>query len=365
MSSTTKALDAADWLALSLVPKLGPRRIRRLVQSRQPWSAHLSSSQQHYYDYLRHGAGYDQVLRPWLNWCEDRDSQGYGRTVLYPGHAAWPTLLDQIEDPPPILWAWGNLQALALPMLAVVGTRHPTSLGRVQAARFAQAFAEAGIGVVSGLALGVDGRAHHGALTAQGITVAVLGGGVDVLYPRRHAHLRSCLLAAGGLLLSEHPPGSDVRPSHFPQRNRIITGLSHGVVVIEAACQSGSLVSARLALEQNREVFALPGAVDNPQAAGCHTLIQQGAMLVTSPEEVLGELTLCLSRPSANVECNAPKEGMLAHLSSTPCSLDVLLARSGLSMAEGMTELLRLEMAGEVQAVTGGWRRYQDDAVSH
>lgn len=361
---SNSSLSAVDWLALSLVPKLGPRRLRMLMSRGASWWDHLSVSQQHYLDYLRQGQGRETVIQPWLAWCEDGDPQGYGRAVLYPGHPEWPALLDQIEDPPPVLWAWGNLQALTLPMLAVVGTRQPTSYARVQATRFAHGFAEAGVGVVSGLALGVDACAHQGALKANGTTVAVLGGGVDVLYPRRHANLRTRLLDAGGLLLSEHPPGSEVRPVHFPRRNRIITGLSHGVVVVEAASQSGSLVSARLALEQNRDVFAIPGMIDNPQAEGCHALIQQGAMLVTSPEAVLGELTLSLAHPSVSAECIAPTGEVLAHLSSIPCALDALLARTGLNMAEGMAELLRLEMAGQVQAVAGGWRRYQDDEVS-
>lgn len=357
---------AADWLALSLVPRLGPRRLRQLVLSGEPWSERLSASQQHYLEYLRRGAGREAVLQPWLSWCEATDPDGAARTLLHPGHPAWPALLDHIEDPPPVLWAWGALSALEGPMLAIVGTRHPTPLGQAQAVRFSTAFAQAGIGVISGMAMGIDGCAHLGTLNAGGVTVGVLGGGIDVLYPRRHAQLRARLLANGGLLLSEHPPGTEVRPAHFPRRNRIITGLAQGIVIIEAAQQSGSLVSARLALEQNREVFALPGAVDNPQAAGCHALIQQGAMLVTSPDEPIRELALTLATaalPSSNADL-VPDAGLLAHLSSEPQSLDALMVRTQMNLADTMAALLALEMDGKAVSVTGGWRLYCADAVS-
>ncbi|RDB43652.1 DNA-protecting protein DprA [Halomonas sp. DQ26W] len=293
------------------------------------------------------------------------------RHLLFPGHVAWPALLGQIADPPPVLWALGDLDALLPPALAIVGSRRPTREGLTNAAAFARELALRDWCVNSGLALGIDGAAQRAALEAGGRSVAVLGCGVDVIYPPRHAGLYQQLLDRGGLVLSEHPPGTRARPGFFPRRNRIVTGLSLGVLVVEAAEKSGSLVSARLAVEQNRDVFALPGSIHNPQARGCLQLIRQGAVLVRRLDDILEELThwaapafttlssTALS-PTAS-ECAASGDGggdpLLRWLSDSPSPLDALVALTGLAVPDCQRRLLELELEGLVAQAPGGWVR--------
>ncbi|MCE8017839.1 DNA-protecting protein DprA [Halomonas sp. MCCC 1A17488] len=292
------------------------------------------------------------------------------RHLLYPGHPAWPALLEQIGDPPPVLWALGDLAALQPPRLAIVGSRRPTREGLANAAAFGRELASRDWCVVSGLALGVDGAAQQAALEAGGRSVAVLGCGVDVIYPPRHGRLYQQLLDHGGLILSEHPPGTPARPAFFPRRNRIVTGLSLGVLVVEAAEKSGSLVSARLAIEQNREVFALPGSIHNPQARGCLRLIRQGAVLVRHVEDILAELTqwaassLALARPREAGAQGAASSGdpLLRWLSDAPSPLDALVSLTGLSVPDCQRRLLELELEGRAAQAPGGWVRLPENA---
>lgn len=300
------------------------------------------------------------------------------RHLLFPGHPAWPALLGQIADPPPVLWALGDLDALLPPALAIVGSRRPTREGLTNAAAFARELAVRDWCVNSGLALGIDGAAQHAALEAGGRSVAVLGCGVDVIYPPRHAGLYHQLLERGGLVLSEHPPGTRARPGFFPRRNRIVTGISLGVLVVEAAEKSGSLVSARLATEQGREVFALPGSIHNPQARGCLQLIRQGAVLVRRLDDILEELThwaaptfttlssTVLSSTdlsSTAMSTAAPAQGdsgsdpLLRWLSDSPSPLDALVALTGLAVPDCQRRLLELELEGQVAQAPGGWVR--------
>ncbi|WP_445619547.1 DNA-processing protein DprA [Kushneria sp. Sum13] len=380
MTEITKPSMPRHWLALSMLPRVGAKRLMALRQAApgwpEGWLARLPSEaaqmMRHYLQMPGQGSLHAQVEAA-MAWLE----QSPQHHLLTPEHPAWPAMLDELPDPPPVLWAWGALEALSLPALAVVGTRRPTREGQDNAWRFARDMAGAGYGVVSGLALGVDGCAHHGALEARGATVAVLGCGVDVLYPRTHARLRQQLLDQGGLLLSEHPPGTRAHPQHFPRRNRIITGLSLGVLVVEAAMASGSLVSARLAMEQNREVFALPGSVHNPQARGCLWLIREGARLVTSLEEILQELperqwgsaavasavATCQSgqqaprAPDAAVQDKRPEDPLWQSLDDTPVPVDALVERTGESIAALQSRLLMLELDGWAAQVAGGWVR--------
>ncbi|WP_218563904.1 DNA-processing protein DprA [Marinospirillum perlucidum] len=280
-----------------------------------------------------------------------------------------PELLRQLPDPPTLLLVQGDLRLLEGPNLAFVGSRRLSPEGRWVAQEWSNLLAWQGLGIVSGLARGVDGQAHQGALQAQkegasGNTLAVLGQGLDGIYPPEHAGLAEEILAWGGALVSEYPLGTPPRGRNFPRRNRIITGLSLGVLVVEATLKSGSLVSARLAMEQNREVMAVPGSIRRQQSQGCHQLIRQGAELVTSPEEVL----LAIRQPLQNAlpqdlssevdRQPAPHlQPLYCLLSDAPLSLDQLLEFSGLKAAEGMLHLQELELEGWIEQQPGGWCR--------
>ncbi len=219
-----------------------------------------------------------------LRWLEGPDNH-----LLTLGHPDYPTLLAELPDAPPLLFVHGDPGVLSLPQLAIVGSRNPTPGGESTARDFARHLAAAGVTVTSGLALGVDGAAHEGALDAEGVTVAVMGTGLDRVYPARHRDLAH-RIAVRGALVSEFAPGTPPKGDHFPRRNRIISGLSLGTLVVEAALRSGSLITARLASEQGREVFAIPGSIHNPLARGCHALIRQGAKLVETGQDILDEL---------------------------------------------------------------------------
>ncbi|MGJ8526385.1 hypothetical protein LMG33818_002134 [Halomonadaceae bacterium LMG 33818] len=413
------SMGPREWLALSLVPRLGSSRIHTLyqqgVQWPGAWLAQLGLAQRQYLVYLlEHTAGQAQVDEI-LAWC-DESRQRY---LLYPGHPAWPALLEEIPDPPVLLWAWGNLSLLNQRGLAMVGSRQASARGMQHAHHFAHVLAEHGLCIVSGMALGIDAAAHTGALEGKGATLAVLGCGIDILYPRRHAALRQQILDGAGLVVSEFPPGTKAYPQFFPRRNRIITGLSEGVLVVEATKKSGSLISARLALEQNRDVYALPGAADDEGMSGCHWLIQQGAMLVAHPRDMIeamaleGSITDCNSPPAA-LHCAAHRVsrnavapfvsrrsgeesslvpcisaitgcpvgtasptpdikhinggkhesgigfsemavGLYHYLSHTPVGLDALVTVANTSCHEGLIALLELEIGGVISRVPGGW----------
>lgn len=358
-------MTAKEWLVISRLPGLGPRRLAELLAEAPAWPEGWLA---------RLPAQPRTALRLWLEHprrsplqaeCEALDAWlgvSSQHALLHPDHSAWPALLKEIADPPPVLWAVGDLEALVPPTLAIVGSRRPTRDGLANAARFGAELAERGWCVVSGLALGVDGQAQRAALDAHGRSVAVLGCGVDVIYPPRHADLHRRLLDEGGLILSEHPPGTRARAGFFPRRNRIVTGVSQGVLVIEAAEKSGSLVSARLAIEQNREVFALPGSLHNPQARGCLGLIQQGAVLTTGVDDILAELghwapghpSVTVSKATADQAASDP---LLGWLSDAPTPIDALISLTGLDVASCQLRLLELELEGHVTQAAGGWIR--------
>ena len=274
------------------------------------------------------------------------------------GDADYPAPLLATADPPLLLWLAGRRARLQDAALAIVGSRNPTAQGRDNARAFARALAEAGQTIVSGLALGVDAAAHEGALAAgQGATIAVLGTGLDQRYPRRNAALGERIAAEGGLLVSEYALGMPVLPANFPRRNRIIAGLSQGCLVVEAALESGSLITARLAVEAGREVFAIPGSIHSPQSRGCHALIRQGAKLVETAQDVLEELAPGQRLPEpAAPEAPEPATGPQALLDAMgydPVSLDALQARSGWPAAELSAALLELELDGQVARLAG------------
>ncbi len=276
--------------------------------------------------------------------------------VLTLGDAHYPSALLETADPPLMLYGVGQREALDHPhKLAVVGSRNPTPQGAENARQFAQALAERGLCIVSGLALGVDGAAHEGALAAGGTTIAVVGTGADRVYPRRHLALAH-RIAERGLLLSEYPLGTAPLAPNFPKRNRIIAGLSLGTLVVEAAVQSGSLITAHLAVEMGREVFAIPGSIHAPQARGCHALIRQGAKLVESAQDILEDLQLATSAPHPVTAEPAEDDGdpLLQALGHDPVGLDALQARTGLSTPELQAQLLTLELDGTVRRLPGG-----------
>jgi len=272
---------------------------------------------------------------------------------------AYPALLKEIHDPPPVIYAIGDLAAFAQPTVAMVGTRKPSVTGSETAWQFARDLSQAGVTVVSGLALGIDAAAHSGCLTEKGRTIAVMGTGVDRVYPFRHQALAK-KIADNGLLISEFPLKTSPSAGHFPRRNRIISGLSLITLVVEAAVKSGSLITARLALEQNRDVLAIPGSILNPQARGCHSLLQQGAKLVSSVQDVLDELSIPvmpMRREESHVEVAMEGKNLVQCIGFEVTSVDQIIERSGFSVNHVVCDLAELELQGMVQSVPGGYMR--------
>jgi DNA processing protein len=354
-----------DWLRLMAAPGLsvsslrtlaaavgGPGRLLRtpLAEIRSLGGASVAAAL---------GAIPDGVETPALRWRE----QASGRFIVGLDDSRYPDTLRSLHDAPLVLFVEGPPEVLAGLHLAVVGSRHPTRTGLDNAKAFARDLAGAGLGIVSGLADGIDAAAHSGALDAAGTTVAVLGHGPDRVYPRVNAPLARAIVAAGGALVSEFMPGVPPRRGNFPRRNRLISGLSRGVLVVEAAVRSGSLITARSALEQGREVFAVPGSIHNPMARGCHRLIRDGAKLVETTTDILEELGLQSGAASAaaGVAASAPPAGLddeyvtlLQALGHDPVSVDVLVERTGLTPQVLSSMLLQLELKGVVSPVRGG-----------
>ena len=284
-------------------------------------------------------------------------------SLLLLGSDAYPELLAGIDDPPPFLYVNGDVEALHLPGLAIVGSRHPTQGGERNAFDFAEHLAANGFVIISGLAQGIDTAAHRGALAGSGATIAFLGHGIDRIYPAANRELAHSI-AATGALVSEFPLGTPPDKRHFPQRNRLISGLSLGTLVVEAAQRSGSLITARLAGEQGREVFALPGSIHNAMARGCHALIRSGAKLVESADDIVAELGHWidhLQAVSTDSDAGEPSPGpneeqlrLLDIMGHDPISIDRLAASCGLTIDQLSSMLLILELEGRVEKLPGG-----------
>jgi len=297
-----------------------------------------------------------------LQWQAQADD----RTIISIDSPNYPALLKQIPSPPPVLFVRGDVDILHTPQLAIVGSRKPTSYGKRIAGRLATELAQSGLTVCSGLAYGIDAAAHQAALTADGLTVAVTGTGLDRVYPASH-HALAHDIAASGALVSEFPIGTNPRPAFFPRRNRIISGLSYGTLVIEAAIKSGSLTTSAHATEQSREVFAVPGNIDNPLARGCHALIRNGATLVETVEDILEQLAPILPRklslPEETVdEDDSPLPDELASLLSVfefePLTLDQLVEQTGIDIATITEQITELELGGRIESsATGAYIR--------
>jgi DNA processing protein len=279
----------------------------------------------------------------------------------------YPPLLNEVSDPPVALYLRGNAEVLALPQLAIVGSRNPTPSGRENALEFAVQLARCGFTITSGLAIGIDTASHRGALSVSGNTIAVCGTGLDVPYPSSNRDLAD-EITSHGAIVSEFPLGTPPVKSNFPRRNRIISGLSLGTLVVEAALRSGSLITARLAAEQGREVFAIPGSIRNAQVRGCHQLIRQGAKLVETPDDIFEELrplagALAQIQPPSKARDREPKTDGLLHkgheilldaLGFEPAGVDLLVERTGLRADEVASMLLMLELEGRVESYPGG-----------
>lgn len=369
--------ELSAWLRLRLTPGAGDSSARKLLasfglpaaifQQTEPSLTQVVSPAQAKALLIvpEDLAALEQKTWDWLQ------AEPHTRRVLTLADPAYPQSLLNIEDPPLMLYAigteqaWGpqGLNAVQYRCLAVVGSRNPTAQGLANAHDFAASLAQSGLTIVSGLALGVDGAAHEGALDGGALdhvtTIAVVGTGLDRVYPRQHRVLAH-RIAQRGVILSEYPLGTAPLAAHFPMRNRIISGLSRGTLVVEAALQSGSLITARMALEQGRDVFAIPGSIHATQARGCHALIKQGAKLVESAQDVLEELHLEATPASgasvASVEgaSSAQESDLLIALGFDPCGLDALQARTGIDTPSLQAQLMALELDGQVARLPGG-----------
>ncbi|MEJ8838781.1 DNA-processing protein DprA [Ramlibacter sp. AN1133] len=374
--------ELAVWLRLALTPQLGPVAARKLLAAfglpdaifaqgeaalAQAVGGPLAQS-------LRQAPeGWQEQLEATLAWLAQDPGR---RQVVTLADADYPAALLTIEDPPLMLYRMGRIGTAPQRALAVVGSRNASPQGLQNARRFSRAFAQAGVTVVSGLALGIDGAAHEGALegAAPGAvaTIAVVGTGLDRVYPKRHLELAH-RIAERGMLLSEYPLGTPPLAANFPRRNRLIAALGQGTLVVEAALQSGSLITARLAAEQGREVFAIPGSIHSPHARGCHALLRQGAKLVESAQDVLEDLRFVLpaaaapaaddgEEPEGEGEAATGEDPLLAAMGYDPIGLDALIARTGIPASRLSARLLELELAGEVARLPGGLYQRQASA---
>ncbi len=364
------------WLRLTLSPGVGNDTARKLLAAFGSAEAVFGQSEaalrQLGSDKLVRAISHEpprltELLQTTLDWL----AGSADRAVAPIGSPLYPAALLNIEDPPLVLYMMGSqlnraqeAPNLIANNLAIVGSRNPTPQGEANARQFAKAFAEQGLCIVSGLALGVDGAAHDGALLGAldgcCATIAVVGTGLDRVYPKKHLALAH-RIAANGLIISEFPIGTPPLNANFPRRNRIISGLSVGTLVVEAALQSGSLITARLASEQGKDVFAIPGSIHSPQSRGCHYLIKQGAKLVETAQDVMEELKMQLP-PTTHIDTlqgddSEPPEGDSSFLSALGfdiVSLDALQARTGLPTPELQAKLLELELDGFVTRLPGG-----------
>ncbi len=358
--------QARDWLVLHHAAGLGSHTLRQLLESFPGPSAILAAGNTQ----LR-TAGLSQ---PVIQALRAPDPPGVARDLEWlqqPGnhiltwqHPHYPPLLAQLPDPPTLLYVHGDITLLCEPQLAIVGSRNPSTSGRQTATDFARHLAAAGLVVTSGLALGIDTASHEGALDAGSPTIAVMGTGLDRVYPASNRDLAR-RIAEHGALVSEFPIGTPPLAEHFPRRNRIISGLSLGTLVVEAALRSGSLISARLAAEQGREVFAIPGSIHNPLARGCHHLIRQGAKLVETARDIIDELGPLASacqhdQAETGMPCEEPVQPteeymqLLEIMGFDPVPVDRLVTRCGLTPAEVSSMLLQLEMDGYIASNPGG-----------
>jgi DNA processing protein len=346
--------DAAYWLAVSRVPYIGPARIERLVQRFGTLQAAWTAPRDELRTVLEAKPLAELVAaRARVDPHQERERiEAQGIAVTYPGHPAYPRLLAEAAGRPSILYMRGALTPAGETGVAIVGTRRSTPYGRQAAERIATELAQAGVTVISGLARGVDGVAHRAALAAGGRTIAVLGSGADVIYPGEHRRLAEEIIGAGAIV-SEHPPGTPPDAQNFPARNRIISGMSLGVVVIEAPLRSGALITATFAADQGREVFVVPGSVFSPASAGTNLLLRDGARIVRDGADVLEDLNLDSHRAASTLQTALPLDGnerkMYDTVGSEARHIDELAEAAGLAARDAAALLLTMELKGLVR----------------
>jgi len=358
-----------NWLALYHTPGIGPARFHRLLEEFRDPSDILHAGSRRLQQFGLPDSTIEALQQPDIQAIE-RDLEWQvkpGNRIMTCHDPDYPALLQEISDPPPLLYLHGDVRVLHEPQLAMVGSRNPTAAGRQTAIDFARHLSAAGLVITSGLALGIDAAGHRGALDTSSPTIAVMGTGLDRVYPASNRDLAR-QIAGTGLLVSEFPPGTPPRAENFPRRNRIISGLSLGTLVVEAAIRSGSLISARYALEQGREVFAIPGSIHNPLARGCHYLIQQGAKLVETAQDIMDELGALADALNPGATTTSPAAShetppqltedyvqLLESIGFENTSIDMLVNTTHLTPAEVSSMLLQLEMNGYIAANPGGF----------
>lgn len=366
MTRADPAQELSQWIRLEQMPGVGQETARKLLGAfglpENIFSAGFPALCQLVPERIAHALSApvtDETLAQidkTLEWA-----QHPGNRILTLADADYPKALLDIADPPILLYVKGRLELLSSPSMAVVGSRNATTQGVLNAEKFSEALSHAGLTIVSGLALGIDAAAHQGGLRGTGSTVAVIGTGADIVYPARNRALAH-QIASGGCIVSEYALGMPAISANFPRRNRIISGLAQGVLVIEAAAQSGSLITARMAAEQGRDVFAIPGSIHSPLSKGCHLLIKQGAKLVESAQDVLEELRhgSVAANPAAPLAPHQPASvamGILTEMGYDPVAPDALAVRCALDIAEVNVQLLALEMEGSIEMLPGGMVR--------
>lgn len=379
MDSEAQFQEHLATLVLLQLPDFGPARYWQLLQRYGSSSAITQTPAEHLRPFLKESAinqlhAYQsnpgahpftrQALRE-LEWLQREQVH-----LLTLGDPRYPALLAAVSPPPPLLYVRGDPASLSLPQIAIVGSRNPSPGGRANANDFARHLAAMGFAITSGLALGIDSAAHAGALAAEGRTIAVMGTGMDTIYPRRHSALAQQIVEQGGALVTEFSLGAAPQAANFPRRNRIISGLSMAVLVVEAAVKSGSLITARYALQQGREVFAVPGSIHNPQSRGCHQLLREGAVLVEQVADMKEALQGMLAfkweeaasqSPSSNAEpasdLDAEEEKVIDALGYDPVSFDLLVERTGVAAGRLLSILTRLELKGWLQQGVDGYER--------
>jgi DNA processing protein len=359
--------ETAHWLAALRMPNIGSAKIRRWLQQFADIQALLCATTSELAAAGLSPKEITSVKNPdWsaveqdMLWAEKPD-----RHIVVLSDPIYPILLKELNDAPLVLYIKGQIETLTKAQIAIVGSRNPTAVGKETAFQFAHTLAKAGLVVTSGLAAGIDGACHRGALAASAPTIAVTGAGLNHIYPSAHRRLAD-EIAATGALISEFPPVIPPIAKNFPQRNRIISGLSLGVVVVEAAPRSGSLITARFAVEQGREVFAMPGSIHNPLARGCHQLIRQGAKLIETADDILEELgplwqvmtaASAKAEPDSGENLNKKQRELLLNIDYAATPLDTIVIRSGLTASEVSSMLLSLELLGWIDIVPGGYSR--------
>jgi DNA processing protein len=347
------------WLAMLRTSGMGSKTIQKILAQTEPAAVFSAPHTQ-----LKQWGLNDSVISAIksLDWSQVEQDLAWAQqdqhTIVTMADPGYPAQLKEIDNPPAVLFVRGDIDLLNQPQIAIVGSRNPSPQGIQTALQFANNLARYGFVITSGLALGIDAAAHQGALATTGRTIAVAGTGLDRVYPARHKSLATEILQHGAII-SEFPPGTNAIASNFPRRNRIISGLCLGLLVVEAAKQSGSLITARLALEQNREVFAIPGSIHNPLARGCNALIREGAKLVETTEDIFEELGEYNQQPSEEPPENIKtgldpeQENLLNLIPFSPTTLDFLIEQSGLSIEILSSILLVLELEGYIASQPG------------